>query len=93
MVSDREDRKQTAKPIDVSEGQGSTTENIRKIANREDRKETVTRPSISQARQAKDKTNISPENMEKKEKGELSHSQGSTTGHIKIYILQRRKRK
>ena len=50
MVSDREDRKQTAKPIDVSHSQGSTTENIRKIANREDRKETVTRPTISQAR-------------------------------------------
>ena len=36
MVSDREDRKQTAKPIDVSHSQGSTTENIRQIANRED---------------------------------------------------------
>ena len=61
-------KNKTAKPIDVSEGQGSTTENIRKIGNREDRKETVTRPSISQARQAKDKTNISPREHGKKKK-------------------------
>ena len=49
-------------------GQGSTTENIRKIANREDRKQTVTRPTISQPRQAEDKTNISPREHGKKNK-------------------------